>query len=123
MGLEVGSAVDNELVDRLVASGARAIFVALGAPKQEFWTQHHRERLPTTVIVGVGAALDIIAGRFREAPRWMTNFGLEWLFRLAQEPRRLAHRYLVDDPWVFWWAIKTRLGRGLRTPASEEEAE
>ncbi len=66
------------------------------------------------MLIRVGASVDIVAGRFREAPRWMTRVGLEWLFRLAQEPRRLARRYLVDDPWILLWALRTRLsGQGV----------
>jgi N-acetylglucosaminyldiphosphoundecaprenol N-acetyl-beta-D-mannosaminyltransferase len=68
-----------------------------------------RTELPGVVLVGVGAALDIIAGRFRAAPGWMTAIGVEWLWRLLQEPRRLARRYLVDDPWIFRWALQARI--------------
>jgi N-acetylglucosaminyldiphosphoundecaprenol N-acetyl-beta-D-mannosaminyltransferase len=71
--------------------------------------QAHKADFPNTILVGIGAGLDIVAGRFRTAPGWMTSLGFEWLFRLAQEPRRLARRYLVDDPWILWWAIRTRL--------------
>jgi N-acetylglucosaminyldiphosphoundecaprenol N-acetyl-beta-D-mannosaminyltransferase len=109
MGLEVGSAADSKALSPLKSSGARVIFVALGAPRQEKWMDHHRADLPGSVLVGVGDAFDIIAGRFREAPRWMTRVGLEWLFRLAQEPRRLAPRYLIRDPWIFLWALRARL--------------
>jgi N-acetylglucosaminyldiphosphoundecaprenol N-acetyl-beta-D-mannosaminyltransferase len=110
MDFEINSDADRESVERLKASGASVIFVALGAPKQELWMERHRGDLPGVVLIGVGAAFDIIAGRFREAPRWMTRIGTEWLFRLAQEPRRLARRYLVDDPWIVLWAVRARLG-------------
>jgi len=120
MGFVVGSPVDLEQIELLDQSGPRVIFVALGAPKQELWMEMHRDRLPTAVIVGVGAALDIISGRFREAPMWMTRLGLEWIFRLVQEPRRLARRYLLDDPWIFWWAIRARFGlRDARATTKE----
>jgi N-acetylglucosaminyldiphosphoundecaprenol N-acetyl-beta-D-mannosaminyltransferase len=109
MRFEIGSETDHEAVARLRASGARVIFVALGAPKQEIWMAAHRADLPDAVLVGVGAAFDIVAGRFREAPAWTTHVGLEWLIRLAQEPRRLARRYLIDDPWIFGWALRARL--------------
>jgi len=85
------------------------VFVGLSAPKGEAWIRAHREELGDRVLVGVGAAFDIAAGRFRPAPAWMTRLGVEWLFRLAQEPRRLARRYLVDDPWIFWWALRARM--------------
>jgi len=109
MGFLVGSQADNEILAALRADPVDLLFVALGAPKQEIWMHEHRDDLPKTVLIGVGAGVDIVAGRFREAPRWMTRVGLEWLFRLAQEPRRLARRYLVDDPWILLWALKTRI--------------
>jgi N-acetylglucosaminyldiphosphoundecaprenol N-acetyl-beta-D-mannosaminyltransferase len=105
----VGSPPDLEILAALKADPVDLLFVALGAPKQEIWMREHRDDLPGTVLVGVGAGVDIVAGRYREAPRWMTRVGLEWLFRLVQEPRRLARRYLVDDPWILLWALKTRL--------------
>jgi N-acetylglucosaminyldiphosphoundecaprenol N-acetyl-beta-D-mannosaminyltransferase len=108
----LGSEEDDAAVKHLMAAQPSLLFVALGAPKQELWMSQHRADFPSTVLIGVGAALDIVSGRFREAPRWMTNVGLEWLFRLAQEPRRLARRYLIDDPWILRWAIQARLGRG-----------
>jgi N-acetylglucosaminyldiphosphoundecaprenol N-acetyl-beta-D-mannosaminyltransferase len=111
MGFTVGSDADRAVVDEISAAPPAVLFVALGAPKQELWMQAHRSEFPTTVLVGVGAGLDIVAGRFRTAPAWMTRFGFEWLFRLVQEPRRLARRYLVDDPWILLWAIRTRLNR------------
>jgi N-acetylglucosaminyldiphosphoundecaprenol N-acetyl-beta-D-mannosaminyltransferase len=76
--------------------------------------RRHAPDLPQTVMIGVGAALDVVAGQVREAPAWMTHVGLEWLFRLAQEPRRLARRYLRDDPWILYWAIRTRMSRRTR---------
>lgn len=109
MGFVVGSPADLEIVAALRAKPVDLLFVALGAPKQEIWMLEHRADLPGTVLIGVGAGVDIVAGRFREAPRWMTRVGFEWLFRLAQEPRRLARRYLVDDPWILMWALRTRL--------------
>ena len=113
MGFDLGGPEDAAAVERLGRSGARIVFVALGAPKQEQWMALHRAELPGVVLVGVGAAFDVLAGRFREAPGWMTSIGLEWLVRLAQEPRRLSRRYLIDDPWIIWWAVRTRLRRGV----------
>jgi N-acetylglucosaminyldiphosphoundecaprenol N-acetyl-beta-D-mannosaminyltransferase len=68
----------------------------------------HRDELDA-VLVGIGAGLDVLAGRVREAPRWMTRVGAEWVFRLAQEPRRLARRYLLDDPRFLWWMLRERI--------------
>ncbi len=115
MNFVVGSDEDQEAVARLAKSRARVIFAALGAPKQELWLQCHAAELDGRVLIGVGAALDVLGGRVREAPRWVTSLGLEWLFRLAQEPRRLSRRYLWDDPRFLWWMVQTRRGHD-RTP-------
>jgi N-acetylglucosaminyldiphosphoundecaprenol N-acetyl-beta-D-mannosaminyltransferase len=114
-GFAIGSTVDAAYVAELKAIDPAVIFVALGAPRQELWMAAHAAEFPRAILVGVGAAFDVLAGRHREAPGWMTRLGFEWLFRLAHEPRRLARRYLVDDPWIFWWALRKRLAR-RRTP-------
>lgn len=118
MGLVLGSDADGAAVASLRAGSARVIFVGLGAPKQERWMALHASELPGVVLVGIGQGLDILAGRFRAAPTWATRLGFEWAFRLAQEPRRLARRYLVDDPWILWWAVRRRLVLTLRRRAS-----
>jgi N-acetylglucosaminyldiphosphoundecaprenol N-acetyl-beta-D-mannosaminyltransferase len=89
---------DEEAVRRINAAAPDLIFVGLGCPKQERWMATHRDRLRAAVLVGVGAAFDFHTGRVRQAPRWMMRAGLEWLFRLGQEPRRLWRRYLVYNP-------------------------
>jgi N-acetylglucosaminyldiphosphoundecaprenol N-acetyl-beta-D-mannosaminyltransferase len=89
-------AADPALVERIRASGARLVFVGLGCPKQEFWMHAHRPHLDA-VLVGVGQAFGIIAGHVQEAPGWVRRAGLEWLFRLLSEPRRLWRRYLVTN--------------------------
>jgi N-acetylglucosaminyldiphosphoundecaprenol N-acetyl-beta-D-mannosaminyltransferase len=109
--LEIDSPADRESVAKLVAARPSIVFVCLGAPKQEIWMYRHAAALDGAVLVGVGAAMDILAGRFREAPLWMTNHGLEWAFRLAQEPHRLSRRYLLDDPWILAWAARARFDR------------
>lgn len=80
------------------ASKPDLVLVALGAPKQEIWMSEASPALGRAVLVGVGAAIDFLAGTVRRAPRWMSAAGLEWLFRLAREPTRLWRRYLVRDP-------------------------
>ena len=114
MSFTVGSAEDADAVQRLNRSGARIIFVGLGAPKQEVWMARHADDLPAAVLVGVGAGIDVLGGRVRTAPKWMTRIGLEWAFRLANEPRRLAARYLRDDPRFFWWMLQERMGYRVR---------
>lgn len=79
------------------ASGTRILFVGIGCPKQERWMAAHKDLLPA-VMLGVGAAFDFHTGRVRQAPRWMQAVGLEWLFRLVMEPRRLWWRYAKHNP-------------------------
>ena len=110
MGLDVDGEDGRRIAEAVAASEARVVFVALGAPRQERWLQAQRWALEGKVAVGVGAALDIVSGRFRAAPPIMTRLGLEWAYRLAQEPRRLSRRYLVDDPQVLLWALRERIG-------------
>jgi N-acetylglucosaminyldiphosphoundecaprenol N-acetyl-beta-D-mannosaminyltransferase len=88
---------DEDTIKRISDSGARMLFVGLGCPKQEHWIMEHRGRIPA-VMLGVGAAFDFLAGTKPQAPRWMMRNGLEWVFRLASEPRRLAGRYLKHNP-------------------------
>jgi N-acetylglucosaminyldiphosphoundecaprenol N-acetyl-beta-D-mannosaminyltransferase len=85
---------DAEVVSTINASGAGVVWVGLGAPKQERWMAAHLGQLRAPVMLGVGAAFDFHAGRLKRAPRLMQRLGLEWLFRLAVEPRRLWRRYL-----------------------------
>jgi N-acetylglucosaminyldiphosphoundecaprenol N-acetyl-beta-D-mannosaminyltransferase len=108
MGFTVGSAEDELLTRELREKGARVVFVCLGAPKQALWMDRHGPELQA-VLIGVGAAVDVLAGRSSPAPAWMTRLGFEWAFRLVHEPRRLARRYLVDDPRFLWWMVKQRV--------------
>jgi N-acetylglucosaminyldiphosphoundecaprenol N-acetyl-beta-D-mannosaminyltransferase len=107
MGFVVGSEEDAELTSRLRDSGAGVIFVCLGAPLQELWMARHAAELQA-VLIGVGAAVDVISGESPAAPAFMTRLGIEWAFRLAHEPGRLARRYLWDDPRFFWWMLQQR---------------
>jgi len=90
-------AENQEIVRQISDSGVRLLFVGLGCPKQERWIMDHRGRIPG-VMLDVGAAFDFLAGSKPQAPRWMMHNGLEWVFRLASEPRRLASRYLKHNP-------------------------
>lgn len=89
---------DAEIVYKINESKADIVWVGLSAAKQDRWMAEHVGRLQTPVLVGVGAAFDFHSGRKRQAPRWMQRSGLEWLFRLSQEPQRLWYRYLVYNP-------------------------
>jgi N-acetylglucosaminyldiphosphoundecaprenol N-acetyl-beta-D-mannosaminyltransferase len=99
------------VIERMAAKRPHLVFVAFGAPKQELFIRHALPAIRPAVAVGVGAGFDFIAGKMRRAPRWMSKSGLEWVFRLAQEPRRLAKRYLLDDP-----KFASILYRTLRDP-------
>jgi len=88
---------DAALTTQIEAAGARILFVALGCPAQERWIAAHRGRIHA-VMLGVGAAFAFHAGAVRQAPGWMQRLGLEWLFRLTQEPGRLWKRYLKHNP-------------------------
>ena len=91
-------AEDEEIVARINATGADLVWVGLSTPKQERWMAAHIGRLEAPAMLGVGAAFDFHAGLLPQAPPWMQQRGLEWLYRLAKEPRRLWKRYLRNNP-------------------------
>jgi N-acetylglucosaminyldiphosphoundecaprenol N-acetyl-beta-D-mannosaminyltransferase len=93
-----GSDPTGESFARAQAAKPDLIFVALGPPKQELWIHRSMDALRPAVSLGVGASLDFLVGKYKRAPRWMGRVGLEWLYRLLQEPRRLWRRYLVEGP-------------------------
>jgi N-acetylglucosaminyldiphosphoundecaprenol N-acetyl-beta-D-mannosaminyltransferase len=88
---------DEAVTREIVASGARILFVGIGCPKQERWMAVHKGHIPA-VMLGVGAAFDFHTGRVPQAPRWMQVSGLEWVFRLLMDPRRLWKRYAKHNP-------------------------
>jgi N-acetylglucosaminyldiphosphoundecaprenol N-acetyl-beta-D-mannosaminyltransferase len=89
---------DDQTVQMINKACPDVLWVGLGAPKQERWMASHMGRLTVPVLIGVGAAFDFHAGCKKQAPHWMQQSGLEWLFRLITEPRRLWRRYLVNNP-------------------------
>ena len=103
----------DEVVQRIRRAEPDLVLVALGAPKQELWSFTRTELLKPAVLIGVGASLDFVAGIQKRAPSWMSKAGLEWLYRLAQEPRRLAARYLLRDP-EFCLILLKQLAQGSR---------
>ena len=100
---------DAKIVKEINASGARIVFVGLGCPKQERWMAEHKG-LIKVVMLGVGAAFDFHAGKVPQAPSWMQRLGLEWLFRLIMEPRRLWRRYVKHNPRFALLATMQLLG-------------
>jgi N-acetylglucosaminyldiphosphoundecaprenol N-acetyl-beta-D-mannosaminyltransferase len=104
---------DEAIVQAINRSGARIVFVGLGCPKQEQWVAGHRDRVQA-VMLAVGAAFDFHSGRVEQAPRWMQRSGLEWLFRLLMDPRRLWRRYFKHNPrflWLIAWQLLAGTGR------------
>jgi N-acetylglucosaminyldiphosphoundecaprenol N-acetyl-beta-D-mannosaminyltransferase len=104
-------AEDEETLGRVREAKPDVLFAALGAPKQELWMDAVRERLGVPVSIGVGAAFDFAAGTVKRAPRWMQRSGLEWFYRLTQEPRRLWRRYLFVDSRFGFYILREKLRR------------
>jgi len=84
-------------LNRIQISGAKVIFIGLGCPKQEYWMAAAQGKI-NAVMIGVGAAFDFHSGQVTQAPRWVMKSGLEWMYRLTQEPQRLWRRYLINNP-------------------------
>jgi N-acetylglucosaminyldiphosphoundecaprenol N-acetyl-beta-D-mannosaminyltransferase len=99
------STPDPEVVERINSAGASIVWVGLGSPKQDRWMATYRPVLDVPLLIAVGAAFDMLAGIKSQAPRWMQRTGLEWLFRLQQEPKRLWKRYLVYNPRFIWLVL------------------
>jgi N-acetylglucosaminyldiphosphoundecaprenol N-acetyl-beta-D-mannosaminyltransferase len=102
---------NDTIIERINAAKPDFLFVALGAPQQDVWIRANRDRLDVPVCMGVGCVLDLLAGIVSRAPTWMQRSGLEWLFRLVQEPSRLWRRYIVDDVPALLWLLQQTVGR------------
>jgi len=107
-------AIDPEILgqdlERIRQSGAKVVFVGLGCPKQEYWMAVASLQIQI-VMIGVGAAFNFHSGQVSQAPRWIMKLGLEWIYRLSQEPRRLWSRYLINNPSfvvLFVWQLLVR---------------
>jgi N-acetylglucosaminyldiphosphoundecaprenol N-acetyl-beta-D-mannosaminyltransferase len=105
---------DQADIDAINMARPDIIWVGLSTPKQEFWMARHLGRIEAPVMVGVGAAFDFLAGTKRQAPRWMQRNGLEWLFRLCSEPRRLWRRYAYIVPGFTILAVGDLGRRAIR---------
>ncbi len=106
------SEAENDQILRAIADvSPDVLWIGLTAPKQEKWAVANREKLGVPVIGCIGAVFDYYAGTIRRAPAWLCKAGLEWLYRLAGEPRRLWHRTLVSFPVFMWLVINDRTGR------------
>ncbi|MPZ19215.1 MAG: WecB/TagA/CpsF family glycosyltransferase [Luteitalea sp.] len=113
---------EAQVIRRINDAKPDIVWVGLGTPKQERWMATHVHELSPSVLIGVGAAFDFHAGLKRQAPKWMQQSGLEWLFRLASEPRRLWRRYLVNNPQFIWLTLLETWQRRA-APASGRQAD
>jgi N-acetylglucosaminyldiphosphoundecaprenol N-acetyl-beta-D-mannosaminyltransferase len=117
-------AEDAAVIDRINAAEADIVWVGLSTPKQELWMASHAARLNAAALIGVGAAFDFLAGTKSQAPAWMQRSGLEWLYRLACEPRRLWKRYSRIVPYFLVFAslqlLRSRLSGSNGTQNDEE---
>ncbi len=106
---EWGPGEDAKTIERIRKAGAQFVWIGLGCPKQERWLARHKAALPSAVYSAVGAAFAFHAGRVAQAPLWVQGVGLEWLFRLAAEPRRLWRRYFVYNSLFVFYSVRDAL--------------
>lgn len=99
------------LVEKVRASGAQLLFVAITSPMKENFINRWRDQLGVTFVMGVGGTFDVVAGKVKRAPQWMQKYGLEWLYRVIQEPGRMWKRYLTTNSKFAWLLIKEKLKR------------
>ncbi len=102
---------EEAVVQEIKKSGAKLLFVAITSPKKERFINRWREQLGVTFVMGVGGTLDIVAGKTERAPRWMQQAGLEWFYRLAQEPGRMWKRYLSTNSRFAWLLLQEKFKR------------
>lgn len=107
-----GGSQDAAVIAAVNGTRPDIVLVGFGMPLQEEWVSRHRDRIDAHVVLTVGAAFDYVSGTQRRAPQWMTSRGLEWLGRLAMEPRRLAARYLLGNPLFIYRVVRQRVRGG-----------
>lgn len=99
---------ENQIVDEISDSGADMLFVAFSSPKKEYWINKHLERLHVPFVMGVGGSFDVLGGVTKRAPLWMQDCGLEWFYRLIQEPRRMWKRYVIGNAKFIYLTFKIK---------------
>ena len=115
LGFEKDETEMDRIINMIRSAETDILILALGCPKQECFFLSCGERVNVPLTIGLGATLDFEAGKIKRAPSWMSNHGLEWLFRITQDPKRLAKRYLIDDMKIFPIAFKYRPRRKKRS--------
>ncbi len=103
---------EQEAIEKINQAEPDILWIGLGSPKQDFWMGRNRGKLNASILIGVGAAFDFLSGKKPQAPRWMQRSGLEWLFRLCCEPRRLWRRYLIGNTKFIYLVIKDIFRQG-----------
>jgi exopolysaccharide biosynthesis WecB/TagA/CpsF family protein len=122
-GFEKNEAECLEIIEKINQSGATVLAIGVGAPKQEKWIIKYRHLLPNIkIFLAIGATIDFEAGNKSRSPKWVSEAGLEWLYRLASEPRRLWKRYLVESLPFFALVLKQKLHLGFTEPVINENA-
>jgi N-acetylglucosaminyldiphosphoundecaprenol N-acetyl-beta-D-mannosaminyltransferase len=106
---EFDDAETAKMLDKVNQSGADVLVVCLGSPKQEKWIARNLQHIEASVSIGIGVAMDMLAGEVRQPPAWVTEVGLEWLYRTLQEPKRMLKRYLLNGTLFLWLVLKERL--------------
>ncbi len=116
LGFEKDEAECQKILDKIKASGATVVAVGLGAPKQEKWINHYKKQLPDIkIFLAIGATIDFEAGYKPRSPKWMSEVGLEWLYRLLSEPQRLWKRYLIESMPFFGLVVQQKIKTILRS--------
>ena len=105
-GFEKDAAELEKIERQIIEVKPHILIVGLGCPKQELFILHHKDELNVPLSLGLGASLDFEAGNVKRAPKWMADHGLEWIYRILQDPTRLAKRYFIDDRMILGLAIK-----------------
>jgi len=100
---------NRKIVSIIKKANPDVLFIALGHPKEEEWILKYRNEIKVPVSIGIGATFDFISGKLRRAPKWLQTIGLEWFFRICQEPRRLWKRYLIGNTYFIWLVFRKYL--------------
>ena len=121
-GFEKNEKECMEIVKMINQSEATVLSIGVGAPKQEKWIYKYKDKLPNVkIFLAIGATIDFEASKLKRAPKWMSDSGLEWFYRLLSEPRRLWKRYLIEDLLFFWLILKQKLNL-YNMPNSNEQS-
>jgi len=100
---------EEGIAKQIAESGADILFVAISSPTKEIFLNIYKDVIDTPFIMGVGGSFDVVAGKVKRAPLWMQKAGLEWFYRVLQEPRRMWKRYLVTNTLFIWYVMKEKI--------------